>query len=462
VAIDQLAPGSYGWLARTAEGPNQVSNWVDYGPLTGSFPAFSVQYGTTGNLPPNPANLRQFQSDGTTLIPDGGVTPETTVVFRAVVATSTGTGTARLQVEVFPTSGAPTGNPTGESAFVASGSDATLIISGLAPGSYGWRARTVEGPGIESNWVDYPATTDFSVIYSTDPTSVPLPANLKQMQSNGFVFIAPGGVTLDTSVLFRATVASASGVSAVRLQVELQPAGTAFTGNPTAESIFVTSGSEASILLGPLTPGPYHWQAQTVDQGGSASGFVAFGTDPAFTVLYDASSVTAPPDPTGLKQLHLNGSTFIALGDTTSEAGAVIRATVSSSSAAVWVALQVEVQAVGTGLSGTPTAQGAFAAPGSEASVLVDQLADADYHWAARAIDALGNTSNWVSFGANTEAEIDFVVLFSAPGGGGGGGGTNPSTVVVKEEAGGCGLSGLDALAPLGLLAFLRRRRARR
>jgi hypothetical protein len=124
----------------------------------------------------------------------------------------------------------------------------------------------------------------------------------------------------------------------------------------------------------------------------------------------------APNAPTGLGQFRSDATTTIALGAATNETTVVFKGTVSDPNAGNTVRLQVEVQPVGTTFTNTPTATSATAvASGSVASATVTGLADANYHWQARAIDNSNLPGAWVSFGGNGEGATDFQVKTGKP-----------------------------------------------
>jgi hypothetical protein len=67
----------------------------------------------------------------------------------------------------------------------------------------------------------------------------------------------------------------------VQLEVELEPVGQDFLGQPSYVSALVPSGSTAQASVGPLTANTdYHWQARARNNGGGASAWVAFPISP--------------------------------------------------------------------------------------------------------------------------------------------------------------------------------------
>lgn len=155
----------------------------------------------------------------------------------------------------------------------------------------------------------------------------------------------------------------------------------------------------------------------------------------------------AQRSPLGMKQFQLNGTTFIPTGGTSPVPTMVAKAGLPDETDNYDVRLQVEARLLGIAFSGVPTAEGALAEAGGEASAQLGPLANGSYHWRARVVDAGGLASEWVAFGGNPETEADFVVAVPD---------TAPQAINV-ESSDSCGLLGLEILL---LLAFPRRRRA--
>ncbi len=129
--------------------------------------------------------------------------------------------------------------------------------------------------------------------------------------------------------------------------------------------------------------------------------------------------------------------------------------------------LEIEIQPAGTAFTGTPNVpQTLFVAPdnpaapnlGNLASFKFDGLPNANYRWRARTIDQIGRRSPWVSPG-----EFNGVSFRVNAGGSTGGGGGPPNVTPVASASspskGSCGLTGLEAVALLGLASLLRRNR---
>ncbi len=130
------------------------------------FRDYAIQVVAPPNTPPNtPASLGQFKSNGTTAIPVGGGTDETTVVLKGNVSDPNASDLVRMQVEV-----KPVGTPfNGTGVIVESGCpavcvnphQASITVSGLTPGaSYHWRARAEDINGAFSAWMGFGGNSD--------------------------------------------------------------------------------------------------------------------------------------------------------------------------------------------------------------------------------------------------------------------------------------------------------------
>ena len=95
-------------------------------------------------------SISQSQSDGIQ-IPEGGVIPEGTIVFKATLEDPDGDD-VRLEIELRKIDEPFTGKPTSEtiSDFVPSGSEVTITRSGLVDGEYHWQYRVKDSEGAVS------------------------------------------------------------------------------------------------------------------------------------------------------------------------------------------------------------------------------------------------------------------------------------------------------------------------
>jgi len=126
----------------------------------------------------------------------------------------------------------------------------------------------------------------------------------------------------------------------------------------------------------------------------------------------------APGPPAGLAQLRSDSTTAVPLGGATDQSTVVLRGVVSDPDAADTLRLQVEMRAVGTAFTGTPTATGDRVPNGGTAFVAVAGLVDnTGYHWQARSVDQTGRVGAWLSFGGNLETVPDFSAAIPQPPG---------------------------------------------
>lgn len=122
--------------------------------------------------PPIASDLRQFKSDGQTLIPESATTTENAVVFKASVS-SPQNHDIQLQVELRQYNESFTGFDDGgilKSDFVSSGSAAAVSRQSLIDGQYKWRARAVDSQGNKSGWQEFGVSenVDFIIDYVKD------------------------------------------------------------------------------------------------------------------------------------------------------------------------------------------------------------------------------------------------------------------------------------------------------
>jgi hypothetical protein len=307
----------------------------------------SVAAGVTGahgltvggpRAPDAPATLVQETADGPTLVVAVGASvPSPRVRIRASLADAD-LDSMRLEVELRPASQPFTGVATGTSAW-GNGPSFSVEQAGLSDDEgYRWRARAVDPTGRASSWVEFGGNAtdadDFSVAVADAPAA---PVSLVQLRADGTTPIASGGTTNESLAVLRATVSDPDPGDQLRLDVEVRPVGTAFTGVASASSALVAPGAVASVTFAGLADAVgYRWRARTVDGAGRASAWVTFGTSAAadfsaalpptqlaFTVQPTAAAAgaiitpavrIAAQGPSGATRTSYNGPITISLG----------------------------------------------------------------------------------------------------------------------------------------------------
>lgn len=272
--------GAYRWQARTLDRTGRTSAWTPFGGGAGQAD-FVVD--AVPDPPAEPDSLVQLRRDGVTVIPVGGNTGDTIVVFRARLTDPDPGDSVRLLIERQPVGTAFSGVAGDTSAPVGGGGTASVTVhGGLNSTSYHWRALALDRTGLPSGWVAFGANpetqADYVITYATPPDD---PTGLGQYEHNNQA-IVPGGTTTQLTVTFKATISDPDG-DQVKLEVEVRPFAIAFTGTPTDSSSLVTGGGQqqGQVSVSVVSSTDYHWQARTADQGGKASGWVAFGTGTA-------------------------------------------------------------------------------------------------------------------------------------------------------------------------------------
>lgn len=108
------------------------------------------------------------------------------------------------------------------------------------------------------------------------------PTMLSQFRSDGASGIPLGGTTNESTVILKGGISDPDG-DQVKLQIELRRLdeyGGSFTGTPTHESGWLSSGAQASITAFGLANGNYHWRGRTMDTSGAASPWLSAGNNP--------------------------------------------------------------------------------------------------------------------------------------------------------------------------------------
>ena len=368
--------------------------------------------------PSGPTGLAQYRSDSATTMVLGATVNDTAAVFQGSVTDPDLGDSLRLQVEVQPVESGFTGFPTDSSAWGASGETLTVAVVGLVDDTrYHWQARAIDETGRSGVWVSFGGNGELEPDFAIATQEVPAsPTGLGQFRSDATTRIAIGGTTQEPTVVLAGSVSDPDPTDRLRLEVEVRPIGTAFTDSPTGSSVLVPSGTDAlATITGLADNTSYHWQARTVDEGGDASTWVAFGGNPETETDFSVSVPGGAGTPQTPRQLKGDSVTPIPLGTTTDEATLVFTASMTDPDPGDQVKLEVEVKPLSQAFDEQFTKTSQLVTNGAIAYVrFTDLNDDTDYHWRARAVDGGGSIGAWVSFGANPDAEVDFRVAVPA------------------------------------------------
>ncbi|HYA08005.1 MAG TPA: Ig-like domain-containing protein, partial [Gaiellaceae bacterium] len=252
---------------------------------------------------------------------------------------------------------------TGSSpAGIANGASGSWTASGLAQGSYYWRAQAQDAAGNQSAWS---GTQQFAL--DTTPPSLPTvsasPADglrINQPPTLSAVYNDPSGGTGSLTFELCATSSCASPI---------------LTNSGTTGSL--TAGAAGSWTPSFLFDGVYYWRVQSVDVAGNASGW-----SPALSFTVDATppETPLPASPSGLRVR--TGPVLAARVDDPTDPGDQARIFVE-------VCADADCTTILTsGYSGTVPV-------GTLASWAAPTFGDGTYYWRALAEDILGNRSDW-------------------------------------------------------------------
>lgn len=363
-------------------------------------------------LPNGPNGLNQLLMDSVTSVAPGATVNETGILLRAVVTDRDLGDSLHLEGEVRPAGTAFTGPNVPDGPVVGNGQTAYLSVGGLIDGTtYHWRVRAGDNTGRAGSWVSFGGNPDFVVNVLHPPNA---PTSLGQATADGTVLLT--GATTDTNMVrLGAVISDPDAGDQLRLEVEVRPLGTPFTG-PTDSTVAVVDGGALQVLVGPL-PGAasYHWRARAVDQNHDTSSWVAYGGNAESVADFSIAAQQHGANlPTSLAQLRSSDRSPIPVGGAVASSTVMLTGVVSDLDPTRTLQLEVEVQPVGQGFLDRPSYSSPFVASGTVASVTVGPLtAPTGYHWQARARDDGADTSAWVPFPegpGNAETDADFLV----------------------------------------------------
>jgi hypothetical protein len=154
IEVSGLAAGGWHWQIAAEDAEGAIGAFT----TPGGSPDFTVN--TAANTNPSiPASVDQAEPPSSS-IAVGGATQGTDVVFSGTVTDAE--GSVRFEVEVRPVGTAFTGVPTASSAWVASGTPASVTVGGLA-GTYHWQVRSADASGGVSAWASFGANAEADV-----------------------------------------------------------------------------------------------------------------------------------------------------------------------------------------------------------------------------------------------------------------------------------------------------------
>ncbi|MDH3290936.1 MAG: Ig-like domain repeat protein, partial [Gemmatimonadota bacterium] len=249
------------------------------------------------------------------------------------------------------------------------------------------------------------------------PRAPAVPTGLAQLRADSASLVGLGGSVPDSIVVLRGLVTDPDSTDRVRLEVEVRPIGTPFAGTPTDSSAQVPAGTTAFVRLrGGADDTDYHWQARTTDETGRSGDWVAYGGNGEAETDFRIATPQPPAEPVALGQFRGDQTTVVPVGGVVPEQNLVFKATLSDVDQGDQLRLEVEVRPVGVAFTGTPTGSSVAVATGQTASATIAGFDDdTAYRWRARAVDAAGLTSGWVSFGNNPETDADFAIAVPEP-----------------------------------------------
>ncbi|HWP37994.1 MAG TPA: invasin domain 3-containing protein, partial [Gemmatimonadales bacterium] len=300
----------------------------------------------------------------------------------------------RVLLDSVPPGAAPLGNATNCS--VLPGSACLRYFRLPRSGTYGVAATTVDS-----------ARTGAYTLEVNRPRAPSAPAALTQVRRDSTSIIAVGETVADGVVLVRGRVSDPDAGDSVRLEVEVRPIATPFTGSPTDSGSFGVSGRETLVPLSGLSDNAtYRWRARARDNTGRVGTWLEFAG--ATGADFGVAIPEAPAPPTDLSQLKADATTPIAPGGVTDERTVVLRGRVSDPDPGDLLRLEVEIQLVDSVFQGVPHGSSVEVPGSSLATVTIAGLADdRRYHWQARTIDRSGRASAWVRFSSSAQADLE-------------------------------------------------------
>jgi hypothetical protein len=423
VIVDTTLDGSRPVLAETDEPylyyqrlPISPSYYVE---VTSAAPAdtgvFTLRL-THPRLPAVPQAPDQRLNDSVTSVSPGATVTQSSILLRAIVEDPDFTDSLHLEAEVRPASVPFSGPNVPNGPPVRNGDTAWVNATGLADKtSYHWRVRTGDNTGRSGPWVTFAGNPAFVVNVPHAPRA---PTALGQAKGDGTGILT--GATTDTDVvILSGNVSDQDLGDALRIEVEIRPVGTPFSG-PTDSSASVIDGGLLQATVGPLpNTTSYHWRARARDQAGDSSSWVSYGGNTEAATDFRVVVPLVPNVPTALAQRQSGDQTLIPVGGAAAANTILITATVNDPDPNRMLQLEVEVEPLSIAFSGLPNYSSQFVANNATAQATIGPLSvNTSYHWQARARSNAGRTSAWQSFPeppGNPETEADFTYLLPPP-----------------------------------------------
>jgi BACON domain-containing protein len=300
---------SYHWRVRAGDHTGRSGPWA----LSGGNPDFVVN---VPHAPQAPTTLGQAKGDGTGIL-TGATTDTDVVILSASVSDQDPGDTLWLDVEVRPVGINFTG-ATNASFPLRDGGPMQVVVGPLTNSTnYHWRARARDQLGNTSGWVAFggnlETATDFRIAVPQGPD---LPAALQQLQSGDQSPIPVGGAATSNTIFIAAMVSDSDPSQTLRLEVEVEPIETPFTGQPNYVSPAAPNHTTASATIGPLSVNTeYHWQVRARNNATRLSAWVSFPESPGNPETDTDFSFALLPPPVAL---------FFTVQPTTTRAGTVM------------------------------------------------------------------------------------------------------------------------------------------
>jgi hypothetical protein len=250
-----------------------------------------------------------------------------------------------------------------------------------------------------------------------------LPQSIGQFRGDSTTTMGIGATTPENAAVFRATLNDPNLRDSVRLELEVVPASSPFSGTASHQSNFLGVGQTAWIRASGLTENAgYHWRARTCDKTLRCSAWVSFGGNSDAAADFMINAIPEDPAIDAFSLNQFNGANVIPVGGGTggglgSAQSVTFKATVTDMDPGDILVLEVESETTNTAFDGaTNLYRGTGVASGSTAAAAAGYsvgLLGTNYHWRARACDQTSRCSAWVSFGGNSDvvtAATDFHV----------------------------------------------------